>query len=185
LGDASNAHVVEALARAFAAAGARYVKVGFAGIGDRDRALALAAAAVRGAAAGQGQTILVAYADADPTTHLTAATLLDVALCAGARGVLLDTADKHGPGLRALMPAAKLTAWIDRAHEHGLLAAVAGKVTADDLPCARDAGADIVVVRGAACEGGRICAVSTERVRLLSTRCREISRVSQFTEQQA
>src|SRR4051812_2314771 len=49
LGDAADTEDIERAARAFAGAGARLVKVGFAGIESADRAFALTAAAVRGA----------------------------------------------------------------------------------------------------------------------------------------
>jgi uncharacterized protein (UPF0264 family) len=111
----------------------------------------------------------VAYADSDTTMSLA---LLDMASEAGAIGVLLDTANKAGPGLRGLVPDAAVTAWVAAAHDRGLLAAVAGKLTADDLPFVRDAGADIAGVRSAACTGGRNGVVHAERVRLLRRACR-------------
>src|SRR5688500_18722902 len=49
LGDAADEDAIEALARRFAAAGAAFVKVGFAGVGDASRVAALTAAAVRAA----------------------------------------------------------------------------------------------------------------------------------------
>src|SRR5262249_20813391 len=48
LGDGADAAGVEDLARAFADAGADYVKVGFAGIADQARVEAMLCAAVRG-----------------------------------------------------------------------------------------------------------------------------------------
>src|SRR5262249_39654673 len=73
---------------------------------------------------------------------------------AGAAGVLLDTADKAGPGLRGLIAPRDLASWVSAAHDAGLLVALAGKLTESDLSFARDAGADIAGVRGAACDGG-------------------------------
>jgi len=60
-----------------------------------------------------------------------------------------------------------LTSWVRHAHEAGLTAAVAGRLSVDDLKWARDCGADIVGVRGAACETGRTSRVVAEKVRLL------------------
>ena len=97
--------------------------------------------------------------------------MLDLAAGEGAIGVLLDTANKSGPGLRGLVSHAALTAWIAAAHDRGLLAAVAGKLTADDLLYVRDAGADIAGVRGAACVGDRSGVVTAERVGLLRRAC--------------
>jgi uncharacterized protein (UPF0264 family) len=173
IGDAVDEAAIDATACAFAAAGAALVKVGFAGIANAARVARLAAAAQRGVSAGSAGrcgVILVAYADADRAASLAPAALLDVAARAGASGVLLDTADKSGPGLRALVAPDALSAWVARAHQRGLLVALAGKLAADDVPFVRDTGADVAGVRGAACEGGRMGHVSVERVRDLRAR---------------
>ena len=81
-------------------------------------------AAVRGAAAGgrgRSGVVAVAYADADRVASLAARSLVEVAARAGATGVLLDTADKAGPGLRGLIAPAELAKWVAEAHEGGLL----------------------------------------------------------------
>ena len=150
------------------------MKVGFAGIDCAGRVAALIAAAVRGATAGSdgsAAVVAVAYADADRVASLAPAVLVEVAARAGAAGVLLDTADKLGPGLRELVEPRALAAWVAEAHEAGLLVALAGKLTADDLTFVRDAGADIAGVRGAACDGGRTGRVTADRVRLLRALC--------------
>ena len=115
--------------------------------------------------------VAVGYADADRVASLAAGVLIDVAVRAGATGVLLDTAEKAGPGLRELITPAALAGWVDAAHDAGLLVALAGKLTAEDLAFVRDAGADIAGVRGAACDGGRTGRVSAGRVALLRTLC--------------
>jgi len=174
LGDAADEAEIEAAACVFAATGAAFVKVGFAGTISVPRAVALTMAAVRGAAAsGKGGcgVVAVAYADADRVASLAAGALVDVAARAGARGVLLDTADKAGPGLRGLVAPAALAKWVAEAQEGGLLVALAGRLTSDDLAFVRDAGADIAGVRGAACDGGRSGDVSPAKVRLLKTLC--------------
>jgi hypothetical protein len=130
-------------------------------------------AAVRAAKAGRARTgvVAVAYADADRAGSIAPAMLVDTAARAGAAGVLIDTADKSGPGLRGLMSLRSLGQWVTRARDAGLLVAVAGKLTADDLGFAREAGADIAGVRGAACEGGRGGRISAEKVRRLLSMC--------------
>jgi len=174
LGDASNDGDLERDACAFAAAGARFVKVGFAGITSPSRVAALVAAAARGAILGSdgaASLVAVAYADADRVDAVSADALVPLAARAGARGVLLDTADKGGPGLRVLMPPEVLARWVAEAHQAGVFVALAGKLTADDLAFVRDAGADIAGVRGAACEGGRTGRISMKKVTLLRTLC--------------
>jgi uncharacterized protein (UPF0264 family) len=174
LQDAADEDAIERAAQVFAAAGAALVKVGFAGIADATRAGALIAAAVRGAGrkdAGTGGVVAVAYADADRAGSPAPAALVHEAARAGAEGVLLDTADKDGPGLRNLIAPAALAAWVAEAHRAGLFVALAGKLTADDLSFVRDAGADIAGVRGAACDGGRTGRVAADRVARLRTLC--------------
>lgn len=116
--------------------------------------------------------IAAAYADASDAAALTLNDLVDLAKRAGASGVLLDTADKQGPGLRDLIAPAALAGWVRAAHAAGLLVALAGKLTSDDISFVRDAGADIAGVRGAACDGGRAGRVSADRVRRLRALCR-------------
>jgi len=170
LGDAGDEAAIERAARTCVAAGAALVKVGFAGIASAGRVATLTTAAVRGAKAvtnGNGGVVAVAYADADRAASLAPADLVEIAARAGAQGVLLDTADKIGPGLRGLIAPRELAAWVAEAHDAGLFVALAGRLTADDFPFVRDAGADIAGVRGAACDGGRTGRVAAGRVRLL------------------
>lgn len=174
IGDAVDDIEIERAAAAFAAAGATLVKVGFAGIMSANRIERLIAAAVRGARMGSdgaSGVVAVAYADADRVANLAADALIAVAARGGATGVLLDTADKSGPGLRQLMTPSTLARWVAEAHEAGFLVALAGKLTAEDFVFVRDSGADIAGVRGAACEGGRAGRVSTDRVALLRELC--------------
>jgi (5-formylfuran-3-yl)methyl phosphate synthase len=168
LGDAADEEDLERIAREFAAAGASLLKVGFARVASVQRVEMLLAAAARGArAAGNGSRIIcVAYADAI-TPSLSPLVLASAAARAGATGVLVDTADKDGPGLRDLVAADALTAWVTHARACGLLVACAGKLSAGDLAFVHDAGADIAGVRGAACDDGRSGRVSPARVRLL------------------
>ena len=170
LGEAVDETTIEAAARQFADASAAFVKLGFAGVESHARVCSLIAAAVRGTTGyvsglfGSIGVVAVAYADRAAITPLD---IIAAASDAGATGVLIDTADKDGPGLRALMTTSALTSWVRHAHEAGLTAAVAGRLTIDDLKWARDCGADIVGVRGAACETGRTSRVVAEKVRLL------------------
>ena len=171
LGDADAANTVEELARDLVVRGARLVKVGFAGVTDAGRVeeiierLAHTCAAVNEASG----VVAVAYADPDAGC-IDACELLPLAARAGASGVLVDTADKRGPGLLDLWSMLTLESWVAEAHAHGLMAAVAGKLGLDDLGVVADAGADVAGVRGAACVGGRVGRVNSERVRALAAR---------------
>jgi (5-formylfuran-3-yl)methyl phosphate synthase len=167
LGDADDEAAVECAARTHVLAGAALVKVGFAGIMDERRIAALLAAAVRGAAAACGGVVAVGYADASRVAGIAPAALTTIAADTGAAGVLIDTFDKSGPGLRALVDAVSLASFVAGAHSAGMFVALAGKLAAGDLIVVRDTGADIAGVRGAACAGGRIGPISADRVRAL------------------
>ena len=171
LGDAMDEPGVRRTSQTYASRGATFVKIGFSGIRDRRVVAQLIRAAVNGAQASGSRcgVVAVAYADAQPTTIAPEA-VVDAAAEAGAIGVLLDTTDKDGPGLRQVMTARALHEWASDAHDAGLLVAIAGRLTSADLPFVRDAGADIAGVRGAACEGGRGGSVVADKVRLLRDR---------------
>ncbi len=198
LGDATDEEAVARDAVAYMRAGAGLVKIGFAGTRDARHVERLVAAAVRGASAFERHrpadvitsgenarsagdppgVIAVAYADAHAVAAIAPDALIESASCAGARGVLLDTACKSGPGVCELMATPELAAWIDRARSADLLVAVAGKLTADQLLVVRDAGADIAGVRGAACENGRTGSVTAALVRRLHERIADATLVA-------
>src|SRR5262245_36483593 len=174
LGDATDELAIQRAAASFARAGTAFVKVGFAEATRPEKVETLLQAAIKGARIGAGRAsdvIAVAYADIDRPEGVSAEALIQIAARAGARGVLMDTADKDGPSLLALVSQDRLTRWVVRAHAHGLLAALAGKLTFRDLPLVAVMGTDVAGVRGAACDSGRTGRVSIEKVRLLSTLC--------------
>jgi (5-formylfuran-3-yl)methyl phosphate synthase len=178
LGDAESPHSIEGASRAFSAAGAVLVKIGFADIVSRQAIEAVLRAARRGVAqtTATGGVIAVAYADAERVASAAPRDVLDAAVATGAAGILLDTADKNGPGLRALMPGDVLRRWISLCRDAGLMVAVAGKLSADDIDWLATTDIDIVGVRGAACEGGRLGVISASRVRMLRAGLVEASR---------
>jgi uncharacterized protein (UPF0264 family) len=165
LGDASDEAALSRLACSFVDAGATLIKIGLAGVNDEARAEELIGSAVR--AAGADCVVAVAYADYRNAGSLAPQSVLRVAARAGVAGVLIDTADKRGPGLRDLMPFPELVDWVATAHHTGLMAALAGKLAADDVAALALTGADIIGVRGAACDGGRTGRLCAERVRRL------------------
>jgi len=178
LGDAGDEDTIERMAFEYGSAGLEFVKVGFAGITSPTDIDRLIRAAVRGAGAvGQQRcnVVAVAYADTGGTSSIDRTTLVDVAARAGASGVLLDTALKSGRGLRQLVPHRTLESWVDMAHRAGLFAALAGQLTAEDLPCLYEIGADIAGVRGAACAAGRSSPVVRERIRTLRLRLPQLT----------
>lgn len=173
LGDPADESEAHHRATAFARGGARFVKVGFLAAQGPDDVRRLLTATVIGAAdaarthptrshAIRSGAIAVGYADVQSV--VTPWQLVDVASRAGATGILLDTADKAGPGLLSLLAPDTLQTWVHEASNSGLLVAVAGRLSPEDVLRLSDCGADIVGVRGAACVGGRTGLVSAVRV---------------------
>lgn len=73
-----------------------------------------------------------------------------------ADGVLIDTFEKGiGKGLLDYHSAAKIRAWCRLIHKHRLEAWLAGSITLEQLPTLWAAGADVICVRGAACNTQR------------------------------
>ncbi|MDQ3137735.1 MAG: (5-formylfuran-3-yl)methyl phosphate synthase [Gemmatimonadota bacterium] len=173
LGDpGSSAEVIEAIGHVDGAILRRtqlYVKLGLAGTPDHAAAEALASAAVRAASrsANRPAVIMVAYADHEAATAPDRWAISRMAARAGAGGVLIDTYDKDGRDLFAHVGEPDLRRWIGEGRGAGLLMAVAGSLGVEGVLRAATLGADIVGVRGAACEGGRNGVVVAGRVRAL------------------
>lgn len=171
LGDALAPHVAELMAAAFAQAGAAFVKLPVPSVA-RDVA-AILVPAVRGATGASGNAcgvVAALFGDQLPVGR----SLDDVATAvrdAGADGLLIDTADKRGQRLTELIPIDTLAAWVRSAQRAGLFAAVAGRLTLDDVEPLRAVHADVVGVRGAVCVGGREGRVARERVTAWRAAC--------------
>jgi (5-formylfuran-3-yl)methyl phosphate synthase len=146
-----------------------YLKLGFAGVRCSDRIAGMIAAAVRAASSSVAspRIVAVAYADAARAGTIPPALLARVTKSSGAAGVLLDTFAKDGAGLRQWIDSVGLADWVAAARDAGLVTAVAGSVGLPDLRFVREAAPDVLGVRGAACEGGRLGRVTRDRVRAL------------------
>ena len=142
--------------------GVSFMKIGFAGahrhcrLADDVRALA--------AAIGSANLVLVAYADYERADAPSPEAVVSLAGDTGAWGVLLDTHDKGSAALTSLMAPRELQTFVALAKGRGRVVALAGRLTAQDVEPVRVTGADILGVRGAACNGGRTGAVAGERV---------------------
>ena len=158
LGDiATPREVVAAIASLPIAARRGEVYVKFAPTDDRSRAPEIVRAAVTAAGRhpARPSIVVAAYVDRfhDRWSDLTE--LARASADAGARGVLLDTAVKDGWTLFDWCSAETLAEFTGLAHARGLLVALAGSVSATELPVLAATGADIVGVRGAVCSNGR------------------------------
>ena len=106
------------------------------------------------AAAGRPlQWIAVAYADAVLARAPAIDDVLAAAMATGCAGLLIDTFDKSSGGLLEWLSVERLTQLSMAAQAQGLLFAVAGKVTAIELPALQAAQPSVVAVRSAVCSG--------------------------------
>jgi uncharacterized protein (UPF0264 family) len=145
----------------------RAVKAGPAGM--TLTAWSTAFAAVIGGLPAGIEPVAVAYADWGRAAAPRPSELVAAAADAGARTLLVDTFDKRGPGLVAMLGQAGIATLLAAATGHGLAVALAGRLTAADVAAAFALGADVVGVRSAACGGDRLGRVAIDRVRRLAT----------------
>lgn len=143
--------VIPTRVQAVAAAGLDYAKVGL--FAQRPGQLLLGALA--DACRATCGVIAVCFAEAPPT-----AADLDALAATGLAGLMLDTADKQGPGLCQLLPLPALQAFVSSVKSRGLLCGLAGRLALSDVPVLLPLGADYLGFRGALCGGsGREAAV--------------------------
>ncbi len=170
LGDAPVAPGTLALAAHGAAAcGVDYVKIGLLGpLGPGD-VLRLLRAVQAGVTEANPATrvVVVAYADAARVGAFPPLRLPPLAREVGIHGVMLDTWVKDGTTSIGALGESGVAAFLSSARSGGLLAALAGSLRLEDVARAEALGAELVGVRGSACEGGRLGRVSAERVRAL------------------
>lgn len=109
--------------------------------------------------------VAVCYADWRRAESPAPDDILAQAIDAGCVALLVDTFDKRGPGLTALWTKTELARFTNRAQERGLLVALAGKITAADLPLLADVNPNLVAVRGAVCSGDRTGSLDPKKLR--------------------
>ncbi len=137
---------VAAAVEATADTGVDFIKVGF--FSDEHIALCLEAlfpCAARGMA-----LIAVLFADRNP-----ARTALAQFAEAGFAGVMLDTADKKGGGLRQWMSRDRLVDFVQGGREHGLLVGLAGSLGVRDIAPLLALAPDYLGFRTALCDQGQ------------------------------
>lgn len=141
-----------------ATAGADYVKVGIYGPKALDSALKLLSE-VREAVndSGSGAKVVAAsYADYVRAGCLSPWEVLEAARRADVEVWMVDTKVKDGLPLLNFLGLESLNRLIDAAHEHGLLAAVAGSLGLAHIGLLKEVKADVVGFRSAACCGSRV-----------------------------
>jgi len=129
-----------------AALGVDFVKVGFYPPIEEPEACLDAIAG----AGGGVKLVVVLFADLHPDFGL-----IDAAAERGFAGVMLDTADKQGGGLRAHLDQAALGRFVAQARARELLAGLAGSLGLDDIPPLLELAPDYLGFRSALTRHGR------------------------------
>jgi (5-formylfuran-3-yl)methyl phosphate synthase len=156
IGDMPNLPGTAALAALGAAScGVDYIKVGLHGPRTESEALFLLREIQKAVREYPVAVIAAGYADYRRSGSLDPSCLPRVAVSAGIRGCLLDTAVKDNRTLFDSMNPLQLRSIAEQIHEAGLLFGLAGALREKDLPLARDVGADIVGMRTAVCRDNR------------------------------
>ena len=152
-----------------ARAGAVFLKLGFAGVAEHAEVSGLLRVAGRRARElGPAVSVVAAaYADHHRAGSPAPDDVLAAAIAAGAYAALIDTWVKDGRDLLHHLSSHQLRAWVARARNEGLLAALAGSLGPEAIPTVLAAEPDIIGVRGAACRGGRAGPLEAARVRRL------------------
>lgn len=109
--------------------------------------------------------IAVAYADWRRARSPNPMAVVEAAAELGCSGVLLDTFDKAACGLFGSFSDGSPALWVTAARAAGLGVAVAGRLSAEELPAAWALGPDVVGLRSAVCVNGRDGAVQVGLVR--------------------
>ncbi len=163
------ASAVAAAAGAARRPGALYLKLGFTRVAsERSIGEVIEAAVAAARRRGNGVAVVAAaYADHEAAGTLPPVAVASVAARRGASGVLIDTWTKDGPDLLHWLPRPDLDAWVAGARAAGLVTAIAGSLGAEAGARLRGCGAEVLGVRGAACEGGRSGEVTAARVKAL------------------
>jgi uncharacterized protein (UPF0264 family) len=90
----------------------------------------------------------------------------------GCRAMLIDTFDKHGPGLLGNVSTGEIERFVSTARKAEMLVVLGGKITADQLPDLLPLAPDYIAVRGAVCRGGRAARLDPQRVKQFARRLR-------------
>ncbi len=181
LGEAPNLPGSMTLAAYGAASlGVDYVKAGLGGVKTLQEAVVLLECIVKAAKMVNPKIRVVAagYADFQRANSIEPLLVVEAAVRAKADLAMIDTAIKDGKNLFSFQSKGQLKEFVDLAHSHGLGAALAGSLRAEDLPVVCGLGANFAGLRGAACSNSnRVTGhITRERVRALAEIVRQASK---------
>ena len=139
-----------------AATGVDYIKVGLGKVRAKEDAVFLLRNAVRAAKDYDYsiRIVVTGYADAARIGSVNPLLIPEITAEANADVTMLDTSVKDGKNLFTFLTTAQLKQVVRGAHDRGLLVALAGSLTKEQIPLVRDLEVDIVGLRGATCTNG-------------------------------
>lgn len=156
---------LEYVAYVVASLGLNYFKIGLA-MKNNDDAKAVASPISEVLSSfNKTRLILVGYADFKHIGSIEPLKVIDIARGVDAGGVMIDTRIKNGKTTFDYLKRDYLEAFVNKAHEYDLIAALAGSLKKAHIIDAIDLGFDVVGFRGAVCTGGRNGVVSEELVK--------------------
>ncbi|HEX3997823.1 MAG TPA: (5-formylfuran-3-yl)methyl phosphate synthase [Pirellulales bacterium] len=123
--------------------------------------------AARGTLPAAVAAVAVVYADWQVAKSPEPESVLHYAERLRCRAVLIDTFDKHGPGLLALWSFDLLARFVTAARGAGMLVVLGGQIRAEQFESFLPLAPDFIAVRGAACCGDRAGRLDPRRVERL------------------
>lgn len=156
IGDMPNLPGTSALAALGAAVcGVDYIKVGLYGPRNESEALTLLREVRQSLLEYPVSVVAAGYGDFLRAGTMDPDCLPRIAASAGIQGILLDTAIKDGRPLFDFLDPQRLRTMAEYAHAAGMLFGLAGTLGEQDIPLARNLGADVVGLRTAVCRNNQ------------------------------
>jgi len=148
-----------------------YIKVGLNGVQTIQKAIDLLENIVHAVKMCNSKIriVIVGYGDYIRVNSIEPQLVVEAAVAVKADIVMLDTAIKDGKTLFDFQTVQQLEEFINTAHKHQLMVALAGSLQSQNLPIVKKLGADFVGLRGAACQNNNRDTgyITRERVREL------------------
>jgi uncharacterized protein (UPF0264 family) len=146
--------------------GVDYVKVGLF-VGKTDIAFEILLNVVKAVEGYDVKVVAATYADWKRVQTIPPSSLPEIAVKAGADGIMIDTAVKDGLSLFDFMDIDSIASFVDSAHDNGMFCALAGALNWNHLNLLKELKPDIIGVRTMVCESGRNSKIKSELVEKL------------------
>ncbi|CAD6493989.1 MAG: (5-formylfuran-3-yl)methyl phosphate synthase [Candidatus Argoarchaeum ethanivorans] len=153
-------------------AGADYIKIGLFDVQTREQASEMTERVTKAVKQydSKKKVVICGYSDYNRINSISPFELPKIVSDAGADVVMMDTGVKDGRSTLEFLNLEKLKSFIGSAHQYGILAAIAGSLTFEDIDVLKEVSPDIIGVRGCVCGGDRNSSIKLELVRELKER---------------